>query len=169
MRTYMLASILLALFSSASAAPASATRSLNARAGSGSTVIKNTCNFPVYKWTVAGSVGPMDTIAPGQQISELYTAGPGGAGVSIKLARTNDLDTAANDIMQFEYTLGGNQVFYDLSMVNGDPFKGLGPVIHPSVATCPISSESDAYYKFDDDWATKACVVNADLVLSLCG
>lgn len=116
-------------------------------------------------------------------------------GVSIKISSNQsipnaaDLDAAfdSSTILQFEYTYNPDKVpglWYDLSNVNGYlnvsdgswPFEMYGGVILegsssdcPTV-TCPPNQRicSEAYTYWNDDFATKSCLNNNSLILTLC-
>ncbi|KAI2861568.1 hypothetical protein CBS147343_9079 [Aspergillus niger] len=108
----------------------------------GHAIILNTCAFPIYAWSVSSTVGPQITIpaAPPSTSSssntnastkysnytEPYHHDPQTGGVSIKLTTLrNGLYTGApQTIFAYNFVEGQNQVWFDLSDVYGDPFKG---------------------------------------------
>ncbi|OJJ77777.1 hypothetical protein ASPBRDRAFT_114230 [Aspergillus brasiliensis CBS 101740] len=102
----------------------------------GHAIILNTCAFPIYSWSVSSSVGPQITIpaaAPStsrnttySNYTESYHHDPQTGGVSIKLTTLrNGLYTGApQTIFAYNFEEGQNQVWFDLSDVFGDPFKG---------------------------------------------
>ncbi|OJZ90830.1 hypothetical protein ASPFODRAFT_57116 [Aspergillus luchuensis CBS 106.47] len=110
----------------------------------GHAIILNTCAFPIYAWSVSSIVGPQITIPAAapvtsssssnsnsttQQYSnytEPYHHDAQTGGVSIKLTTLrNGLYTGApQTIFAYNFVEGQNQVWFDLSDVYGDPFKG---------------------------------------------
>ncbi|OJI82816.1 hypothetical protein ASPTUDRAFT_56822 [Aspergillus tubingensis CBS 134.48] len=107
----------------------------------GHAIILNTCAFPIYAWSVSSTVGPQITIPAAapvtssssnsttQQYSnytEPYHHDAQTGGVSIKLTTLrNGLYTGApQTIFAYNFVEGQNQVWFDLSDVYGDPFKG---------------------------------------------
>ena len=144
----------------------------------GSAIVNNHCAQPVYLWSVSDYAdGEMHTIAPGGSYSEPYRTAKNGGGVSIKMAKVDNLwgvDGVQPDINQFEYTLAGN-IWYDISNINGNPFYTGGLTLTPSDPSCPSKvcpaqqkDCQDAYNIPTDDHATAACSAESNLVFSLC-
>ncbi|PGH36065.1 hypothetical protein GX50_01077 [[Emmonsia] crescens] len=138
----------------------------------GTARVKNNCPHPVYLWSVAntGNV-PSHTINPGGTYDEQYRSNPNGGGISLKISNTPS-DAA---VTQFEYTLAGPKVFYDISNINGYPLVHGGVSLTPSSGQCPgvICQAGDhfckeAYNQPHDDHATHACASSADLTMTLC-
>ncbi|KKZ59820.1 hypothetical protein EMCG_05349 [[Emmonsia] crescens] len=138
----------------------------------GTARVKNNCPHPVYLWPVAntGNV-PSHTINPGGTYDEQYRANPNGGGISLKISNTPSDAT----ITQFEYTLAGSKVFYDISNINGYPLVHGGVSLTPSSGQCPAvicpAGEhfcNGAYNQPDDNHATHACSSSADLTMTLC-
>ena len=103
----------------------------------GSAVVSNRCNFNVFLRSVGSSVGPEVTIAPGKTYSEQFHLSGSGSGISIKVDKSGDpTGSGAGNIAQFEYTLASNLVYYDLSLINGDPFVANRQAIVPADASC---------------------------------
>lgn len=147
----------------------------------GSAIINNNCAHDVYVWPVSvdqAASSPTVIKAGGAPFTKQYTECTSG-GWSLKLSDTDDI---SGPITQFEYTLGGGTIWYDLSNVNCFPF-GLGTC--PFAATgmflqsgsgCPTANCEpgnatchDAYTYPKDDWASLSCESSADTVLDLCG
>jgi len=134
--------------------------------------IENQCDQDVYLWSVAGSADvPMLTLPPGKSYSEKYRLNDNGGGISMKLA----LDKHKGDITQFEYTLAGGKIWYDVSNINGNPFQDGGIAVKPSDPACsPVVCQAgivkcrEAYNMPYDDHATHACPETADLNVVLC-
>lgn len=140
----------------------------------GSAHVKNQCDHDVYAQSIADSAdADLVTISPGGSYSEEFQVNANGGGISIKLSDSED----QKDVSQFEYTLSDsdNKVFYDLSNIDGYPFKDGGVSIIPSDDSCPkilceggVAKCKEAYNKPDDDHATKGCSSDTDLELVLC-
>ncbi|MCJ1476290.1 hypothetical protein MMC13_004956 [Lambiella insularis] len=137
-------------------------------------VVRNECSFPVYMWSVGGSQSPMQTIQPwGTQYQEAYQLVDGGnAGVSIKISKESG---NLNTITQFEYTLNGDTVWYDISNINGWPFQNDGGIkLIPSISTCEARTCanggicSQAYNQPDDNQVVRACSASGSLTLTTC-
>ncbi|KAE8354491.1 hypothetical protein BDV28DRAFT_147032 [Aspergillus coremiiformis] len=90
----------------------------------GSAMVRNNCNFSIYLWSVGSTVGPERHLPQGTSYSEIFRRDPQTGGVSIKLTTVrNGLSTSAAQTI-FAYNLVEERVWYDLSDVFGDPFKG---------------------------------------------
>lgn len=140
----------------------------------GSASIDNKCSFPTYIWSTAEKPDEMITLQPGESYQEEYRArGDNAGGISIKMSANEQKD----EVSQFEYTISDDdKVFYDLSNIDGYPFKEGGISIEPSDSSCPAITCSggepnckEAYNQPYDDHATKGCSVEADLHMTLCG
>lgn len=139
----------------------------------GTAVIENKCADDVYLWSIADSAHEeMKTLKTGDKHTEEFRINKNGGGISIKLS----LDKDHKSISQFEYTVSDDgKVFYDLSNIDGYPFKDGGVSITPSDDSCPkvVCAAGDgkckeAYNKPDDDHATKGCSKDTDLRVVLC-
>ena len=145
----------------------------------GKVQILNQCEYSVNLWSCADQDSKMYTVHPGKDYEEDYKSKNDGGGISIKIAiNATTLYTYPAPpvpITQLEYTLGGGKIWYDISNINGYPFKdnglnlttsdGGGPTVKcpPGVAHCDA-----AYNKPDDDHATGATAESADLIMVLC-
>jgi len=138
-----------------------------------SATVNNDCAFPVYLWSVGDSSTDMVTIEPfGTPYTEEYHSRALGGGISIKISTViNNEDT----ITQFEYTLNGTKLWYDVSNVNGFPFSADGLALVPSDSacrevTCPAGEGAchAAYTVWNDDYATAECASTTDLTMTLC-
>ncbi|KAL5366230.1 hypothetical protein BJX96DRAFT_180544 [Aspergillus floccosus] len=90
----------------------------------GNAVVDNGCSFPVYLWSVASTVSNEVTLNPFTTYTETFRADASTGGVAIKITTTPDgLYTGAPQTI-FAYSLVGDQVYYGLSDVFGDAFKG---------------------------------------------
>jgi len=160
MQYFTLASAVLALATSAAAATAT---------------VHNDCKENVYLWSVsADKTSKMITIKPGSDYSETYQT-PSVGGVSLKL---NLNKTCEGSISQFEYTVAGGSIWYDMSNVNcvgaACPFAPYGWYMD-SGKGCPTRSCAagadictGAYNAYNDDVNTCSCTDASDISLSLC-
>lgn len=158
-----------ATFLSSAAAVLTLATSVNA---AGQAIIKNQCSDNVYLWSVSNTAGDMVTINNGGTYRESYRTNPDGGGISIKIATQKDLSGA---ITQFEYTLGSDFLWYDVSNINGYPFMKSGLTAIPSESTCSsiqcpagVAECAAAYNVPTDNFATAACAPDADMVVVLC-
>lgn len=145
----------------------------------GKVQILNQCEYSVNLWSCADQDSKMFTIQPNKDYTEDYHSKKGGGGISIKIAiNATTLYTYPAPpvpITQLEYTIGGGKVWYDISNINGYPFKDNGVNLTtsdgggPSVL-CPagVAHCDGAYNKPDDDHATGATADSADLIMVLC-
>jgi len=145
---------------------------LISQVNAGSAVVKNECPSDVHLWSVGDTPGVMQTVPSGGVWSEPYYSKSGGGGISIKITTDDD---QYGSVTQFEYTLDGATLWYDISNINGYPFVDSGLTLIPSDDTCrtvvcPAGVElcSDAYNVWNDDQATAACGSAADMTLVLC-
>lgn len=144
-----------------------------------SAYIYNYCNAPINLWAVDAQRNPQSPtpIANGSSYSEGYHTLASG-GVSLKLGWGSSLyDGSA--ITQFEYTLTGGFIWYDISNVNCQgtacPFANTGMHLETSDPTCPSRTCSagevpcsGAYTVYNDDWNSLACGPSSDIKLYLC-
>jgi hypothetical protein len=90
----------------------------------GHALIHNTCHSIIYLWSVGSTISPEFTLPPNTTYTEIYRRDPASGGIAIKITRVQDGLYAAAPQMVFAYNLVGEQVWYDLSDVFGDPFLG---------------------------------------------
>lgn len=144
-----------------------------------SAIIQNDCDFPVYLWSVSDtSSGMIPLLNSSTVYKETYRNKADGGGISIKLAKKNDNGQLTNDIeqLQVEYTVGwANLVYYDLSLVNGNPMSGSAYSLTALGSNCPnvtcAASDEEcqgAYIVWNDNAATHACTETADIMVNLC-
>lgn len=144
----------------------------------GNITLLNSCDFPLYIEGVARTVYLNTTVLlPNSQISHPFRITTNGTGNSLKVSTRE----GSSEITQIEYSAcfenperipccPPNQIFYDLSKINGTSQTEYGIRITPShpeciAIDCPSGvQECDlVYYSPHDDYATKACDVRADL------
>ncbi len=172
MRSFTIASVILA-----SASSSMATLHIN-----------NWCGAPVYWWANNGcGDGNMHTIQANKGNNDHighhdFIPACNGGGVSIKMATVPNLGAAySGQVTQFEYTLTGGNLWYDLSDINGNPFFNDNVKVTPTGRVsnhdrciklrCPAGHVcQDAYNAPKDDWATHVCPTNglADIWIDLC-
>lgn len=103
----------------------------------GNAIVKNHCKETVYLWSVGGSIGPEQTLHHGQSYSEKLHYDPQSGGIAIKITTTENGLFNASPQMDYAYTLDGNDIYYDLSDVFGDPFAGHPVSVVSSDENCP--------------------------------
>lgn len=139
----------------------------------GKAIVENKCGHDAFAQSIADRAdAKMHKISPGDSYTETFKLNDNGGGISIKISDDKDL----KEVSQFEYTLSDDgKVFYDLSNIDGYPFKEGGVSITPSDDSCPVvnceggvAKCKDAYNHPKDDHATKGCSAETDLHLVLC-
>ncbi|RJE20909.1 thaumatin domain protein [Aspergillus sclerotialis] len=155
----------------------SASPSSSGGAGGGGVQIKNNLDQNVYLWSVGSTAdNEMHTLSPnGGTYSENWQTPSGGGGVSIKLATKPD----QSDVLQYEYTVGGDLIYWDLSVINmgqDSEFTKYGFAVEPSQpgGNCPSAvckagdtACSDAYLFPTDDHATHGCPIDTAFTLEI--
>jgi hypothetical protein len=149
-------------------------------AQAGTAYIYNYCSFNTYLFPTDATRNTQTpiTIAPGGSYSEAYKTMPFG-GVSLKLTSSPVLDNSK--VTQFEYTVVGGSIWYDISNVNcrgnNCPFVQYGGLVKGSGSACksaacaanpPNQICSNWYTEFNDDWATLSCDASNDITFYLC-
>ncbi|KAJ1714651.1 Bys1 family protein [Aspergillus flavus] len=90
----------------------------------GHAIVRNNCAFPVYLWSVSSTVSEQQNMTQGALYAETFRRDSQTGGVGIKLTTVpNGLETSAPQTI-FAYNLVADRVWYDLSDVFGDPFRG---------------------------------------------
>ena len=126
--------------------------------------INNHCSFDVQQSTSNG--GSISTIPAGGSASDAYDTS--GAAGTIRLG--TDVNSGNN--AQVEYTVSGSTLFYDLSVINGNPIGRI--TVTPqggnggSCGTADTNNPSTVYENSGDDQATFSCNPVVDLVTDLC-
>ncbi|CEO61084.1 hypothetical protein PMG11_05450 [Penicillium brasilianum] len=102
----------------------------NARIGSA--VIINHCASPVYIWSVGTATRSPATVLPGNRYGETFRHDHKSGGIALKIStEQNGLYNSA-PLTVFAYNINGQNVWYDLSDVFGDPFKGHPVALSPA-------------------------------------
>ena len=90
--------------------------------------------------------------------------------MSVIVARQDP--NSGGDRLQFEYSVSGANVFYDLSLVNGDPFEAQGFVLFPGDSSCPTLRCAPGDAACGGAYGagqTKVCSADRNLQLNVCG
>jgi hypothetical protein len=132
----------------------------------GNAVVKNSCTHPIYLWSVGGSVGAKQTIAPGKSYSEPFRHDAASGGISLKITTVDNGLYNGSPQLNYAYTLDNAGVWYDLSSVFGDPFSGSAVAVKPSDTSC--SSICWASGVSPGGSQVKVCQANSDEVLEVC-
>ncbi|KAJ5548127.1 hypothetical protein N7513_005361 [Penicillium frequentans] len=99
----------------------------------GHAVVNNRCPFPVYIWSVGSAIGSAVTTGPNGCYAEPFRHDPKSGGVAIKITTVPDGLWKSAPLTIFAYNLAGDgQVWYDLSDIFGDPFKGYPVSLSPA-------------------------------------
>ncbi|KAK2008084.1 Bys1 family protein [Colletotrichum eremochloae] len=140
----------------------------------GKATVVNNCASEVSLWSVGGDVraaGPL--AAGGGTYAETFARDPTTGGRALKVTSARDgLYTGAPQLV-FAYTLdtpgaGGSSgaVWYDLSTVFGDGFKGSKIVVASRQASCPAIVWEGGVSPGGSQ--VKVCTADQDVVLTLC-
>lgn len=129
----------------------------------GRAVIDNHCQTPVYLWSVGTAISAPVTILPGTRYGETFRPDPKAGGIAIKISTEQNGLYDSAPLTVFAYNLNGDNVWYDLSDVFGDPFKGHSVVLSP--AEPPIDWENGIPPAGSQVRVRDA---SEDLVLTLC-
>ncbi|KAK2059042.1 Bys1 family protein [Colletotrichum caudatum] len=137
----------------------------------GKATVVNKCATEVSLWSVGSDVraaGPL--AAGGGTYAETFARDPATGGRALKITSARDgLYTGAPQLV-FAYTLdaagGGGSIWYDLSTVFGDGFKGSKLVVASRLATCPAIVWEAGVSPGGSQ--VKVCTAEQDVVLTLC-
>ncbi|KAJ5886162.1 uncharacterized protein N7473_008836 [Penicillium subrubescens] len=140
---------------------------------SGNVQFVNNMGSDIYLWTTSSDPGSMKTLSSGGgTYSEEWQTNSNGGGISIKLSTTQD----ENSVLQFEYTVDSDTLYWDLSSINLDSsseFIKSGFSVKPSdssckTATCEAGDTNCAEsYQHPDDVNTLSCSVDAQYIVTL--
>ena len=98
----------------------------------GHAVVVNECASPIYAWSVASSVSSQVTLQPHENYTESFRHDSQTGGVSLKVTTIRDGLYYSSPQTVFAYNLVDRSVWYDLSDVFGDPFRGSKVSLLPS-------------------------------------
>ncbi|KAJ5168837.1 Antigenic thaumatin-like protein [Penicillium canariense] len=149
--------------SASSASLPSATPITSSNAHLGRAVVVNHCQTPVYIWSVGSTVRSPATVRPGNRHSETFRHDAATGGIALKISTVSDGLYTSAPLTIFAYNLNGQQVWYDLSDVFGDPFKGHSVVVSPAEPELSWANgvpPSGSHVRVSD--------ASTDLVLTLC-
>lgn len=169
--------------STSSAVSSSSSSSSSTPVSSGSTTgggvtIQNNSPHTLYMWIFDSPVAPpMETLPAGQSLGHSWRINPDGGGVSIKVSTVPDI----SNVVQYEYTVSGDTIFWDLSLINmnlleivGNLLPALGfQVTSPQSSCMSVTCEAGiiqcpgAYLFPADNRATHGCPVNTNMVFEI--
>ena len=138
----------------------------------GSLTLQSNCSTDTYFWVVNQTPGAMQTLNPGQSWSQQFQV-PQVGGISVKISQ----ETATTAFLQMEYTAvpGLSQVFYDMSVIDGNGGFGEKWLLTPSQSPDPagsscavINSSNDYQHPGEGDKQTHACSIGNSFTLALC-
>ncbi|KAL2106859.1 hypothetical protein VUR80DRAFT_6112 [Thermomyces stellatus] len=129
-------------------------------------IVQNSCDFPVYIWSVGSEIEDVGEVAQDKTWSQDLVRDPVTGGLAIKI--TTEEDGLHNGAPQtiFAYTLDPDRVFYDLSEVFGSAFEGHKVALEPSDEECESIVWEDGSQPSGS--AVKSCQPETDLRLTLC-
>ncbi|KAJ5899593.1 hypothetical protein N7495_004337 [Penicillium taxi] len=99
----------------------------------GNAIVSNHCKFPVYLWSVGSTVRPVSLIGPDQNYAEQYRYDQPTGGIALKISTdANGLyDSAPQTVFAYNVNDQG-KVWFDLTDVFGDAFKGYSVKLEPA-------------------------------------
>ncbi|KAL4908924.1 hypothetical protein BDW74DRAFT_174151 [Aspergillus multicolor] len=98
----------------------------------GHAIVNNNCEMPIYLWSVGQDVSAQYQLIPGDSYAEVFRRDSQTGGVAIKITTVKDGLYLSTPQTVFAYNLVEDLVWYDLSDVFGDPFKGQIVTIEPA-------------------------------------
>ncbi|POR35426.1 Uncharacterized protein TPAR_04383 [Tolypocladium paradoxum] len=133
----------------------------------GNARVVNRCPFPVTAWSVGSDVSPPHTLSTGNVLyTEPFSVDPIAGGRAIKITREPDGLYTGKPQTIFAYNLQGDTVWYDLSDVFGDAFRGHKLVERSEDGNCPSIVWNDGIPPAGSQ--VKSCGAGADVTLTLC-
>ncbi|QGA12870.1 hypothetical protein EYB26_000515 [Talaromyces marneffei] len=140
---------------------------------SGSVNIHNNMKDTIYYWSVSEDAGSMKSLDPGASYTESWRTNPNRGGISIKMA----MKPEQVDVLQYEYTLQGDTIFWDLSLIDmgtSSEFTKVGFAVTSNDSGCPSATCApgdtacaDAYLVWNDDHATHGCPAGTQMTLNI--
>lgn len=103
----------------------------------GKAIIYNSCRFPIYVWSVGSTITPETTVLPSKSFSETYRVDRLTGGIALKITTVKDglFNSSPQTIFAYNLDEQNSKVWYDLTDVFGDPFKGHPVSLLPSDPT----------------------------------
>ncbi|PCG90325.1 Hypothetical protein PENO1_099720 [Penicillium occitanis (nom. inval.)] len=105
--------------------------------------------------------------------TESWRTNPNGGGISIKMA----MKPEQVDVLQYEYTLQGDTIFWDLSIIDmgtSSQFTKVGFAVTSNDSGCPSATCApgdtacaDAYLVWNDDHAIDGCPAGTQMTLNV--
>ena len=132
----------------------------------GDAIVENNCGKPVYLWSVGEHVGPQETINPGDSYSEQFRRDPVTGGITLKVTRVEGGLFDGSPQTNFALSLKDGRIWYDLSDVFGDPFKGQPVSVTPDDDNCPSIEWPNGVPPGESQ--VRDCTADTDVTLSLC-
>ncbi|KAF3388595.1 Antigenic thaumatin-like protein [Penicillium rolfsii] len=118
--------------SSVSLSPSATPTPASTAAHHGHAFIANHCTFPVYIWSVGTVTRDRATLLPGHRYSETFRHDHKAGGIAIKISTEQNGLYESAPLTIFAYNIDDQNVWYDLSDVFGDPFKGYPVSLSPA-------------------------------------
>ncbi|KAJ5634682.1 hypothetical protein N7528_002524 [Penicillium herquei] len=158
----------------ATATTTSSSASSTSTSSGGSLEIVNNMDSTVYMWDTSSESSAMETIDSngGTHTESSWEINSDGGGISIKLSTSENEDS----VLQFEYTVEGDTLYWDLSSINLDSdsdFITAGFSVTTNDDSCTTAScsagDSDCLesYQQPDDVDTNSCSTSAKYTLTL--
>ncbi|KAI5801208.1 hypothetical protein EDC01DRAFT_780924 [Geopyxis carbonaria] len=129
--------------------------------------VTNKCTFPIYVWSVGSSVSNQSTLETGQSYSETTHRDATTGGIALKVT-TEENGLYVSGVAQtiLSYTLDSTQLWYDLSDVYGDAFKGKKVAVTVSNSACSGITWATGVPPAGSQ--TRSCDPTANIRLTLC-
>lgn len=132
----------------------------------GNARVKNNCPFAVTAWSVGSDISDPHTLSTGKSYGEPFSRDPKTGGRAIKVTIDPDGLWTGKPQTIYAYNLDGNTVWYDLSDVFGDAFKGHKLKVASADPACPSIVWEDGVPPAGSQ--VKNCGSGADVTLTLC-
>jgi hypothetical protein len=136
--------------------------------GLGRAIVTNQCDWPIYLWSVGGSISKQHNITKDSSYSEVFHKDPNSGGIALKMTTVEGglfLPNASQTV--FGYNLDtDDKVWYDMSDIFGDAFAGRTMSIKPSDSNCEGITWGDGRQPAGSH--VKTCSANTDLELTFC-
>lgn len=133
----------------------------------GSARVVNNCDFAISLWSVGTNIdGPHRLSANGGSYSEPFVRDPNTGGKSLKVTIPDDGLWTGAPQSNFAYNLQESQVWYDLSDVFGDPFKGHKVTVVSDNADCESIVWEDGVPPGASQ--VKVCTSDKDVTFTTC-
>ncbi|MCJ1331531.1 hypothetical protein MMC10_008222 [Thelotrema lepadinum] len=148
--------------------PIPGTVELTPRQGVGSVFVVNECSFTVFVRSQTNTgTGALSTLSPGGTYAQKFQM-PASGGTAILVARSDPSTFPSR--LTVEYSISGSTIFYDVSLVNGNPFQAQGFDLSPrNVPGCAdINCPANVANCNGSGSQTKTCSEAANLQLNLC-